>query len=48
MLDGNFFDLISGKIYKTKAKLNATRKHLTLGGYVDVSVIGCSVTWLKY
>ncbi len=48
MLDSKIFDPISGKIYKAKAKLNATGKCLTLGGHVGVSVIGRSVTWLKY
>ena len=45
MLDGKVFDLINNIC---KAKLNATGKCLTLCGRVGVSVIGRSVTWLKY
>jgi len=41
-------DPISGKVYKGKARLSANGKRLTLRGYVGVSVIGRSVTWVKY
>ncbi len=47
-IDGRVLDPIGGKIYKGKAKVNANGKHLTLRGYVGVSVIGRSVTWVKY
>lgn len=47
-IDGKVLDPISGKVYKGKAKLNATGKRLTLRGYIGVSVIGRSVTWVKY
>ncbi|QXW25739.1 DUF2147 domain-containing protein [Acinetobacter bouvetii] len=47
-VDGKVLDPIGGKIYKGKAKLNATGKRLTLRGYIGISVIGRSVTWVKY
>ncbi|CAM4166615.1 DUF2147 domain-containing protein [Acinetobacter pragensis] len=47
-VNGKVLDPIGGKIYKGKAKLNATGKRLTLRGYIGVSVIGRSVTWVKY
>lgn len=47
-IDGRVLDPISGKVYKGKARLNATQRRLTLRGYVGVSVIGRSVTWVKY
>lgn len=46
--NGKVLDLIGGKIYKGKARLSTTGRHLTLRGYVGVSVIGRSVTWIKY
>ena len=47
-IQGSVLDPVSGKIYKGKARLNNTGKRLTLRGYVGVSVIGRSVTWVKY
>lgn len=47
-VNGKVLDPISGKVYKGKAKINATGKRLTLRGYIGVSVIGRSVTWVKY
>lgn len=47
-VQGSVLDPVSGKVYKGKARLNATGKRLTLRGYVGVSVIGRSVTWVKY
>ncbi|WP_180115928.1 DUF2147 domain-containing protein [Acinetobacter sp. YH12140] len=46
--NGKVLDPIGGKIYKGKARLSASGKHLTIRGYVGVSVIGRSVTWIKY
>ncbi|WP_180056263.1 DUF2147 domain-containing protein [Acinetobacter sp. YH12227] len=46
--NGKVLDPIGGKIYKGKARLSTTGRHLTLRGYVGVSVIGRSVTWIKY
>ncbi len=45
---GHVLDPIGGKVYKGKARLSANGKRLTLRGYVGVSVIGRSVTWVKY
>ena len=47
-VNGRVLDPVSGKIYKGKARLSANQKRLTLRGYVGVSVIGRSVTWVKY
>ena len=47
-VNGRVLDPISGKIYRGKARLSANNKRLTLRGYVGVSVIGRSVTWVKY
>ena len=47
-IHGKVLDPIGGKIYKGKARLSANGKRLTLRGYVGVSVIGRSVTWVKY
>ena len=47
-IQGHVLDPIGGKVYKGKARLNANGKRLTLRGYVGVSVIGRSVTWVKY
>jgi uncharacterized protein (DUF2147 family) len=45
---GRVLDPIGGKIYQGKARISASGKHLNLRGYVGVSVIGRSVTWIKY
>jgi uncharacterized protein (DUF2147 family) len=47
-INGRVLDPVSGKIYRGKARLSANQKRLTLRGYVGVSVIGRSVTWVKY
>ena len=47
-VQGKVLDPIGGKIYKGKARLNASGKRLTIRGYVGVSIIGRSVTWIKY
>lgn len=47
-VQGSVLDPIGGKVYKGKARLSANGKRLTLRGYVGVSVIGRSVTWIKY
>lgn len=47
-VDGRVLDPISGKVYKGKARLSSSGRHLNLRGYVGVSVIGRSVTWIKY
>ncbi|MGL3044917.1 DUF2147 domain-containing protein [Acinetobacter pecorum] len=45
---GKLLDPLSGNIYNTKAKLSANGKRLTLRGYVGVSALGRSQTWIKY
>ncbi|RKG31294.1 DUF2147 domain-containing protein [Acinetobacter tianfuensis] len=47
-IDGKVLDPIGGRVYRGKARLNASGKRLTLRGYIGVSVIGRSVTWVKY
>ena len=47
-VNGKVLDPISGKIYQSKARLNSTGKRLTLRGYIGVSVVGRSITWIKY
>jgi uncharacterized protein (DUF2147 family) len=47
-IQGHVLDPIGGKDYKGKARLSANGKRLTLRGYVGVSLIGRSVTWVKY
>lgn len=44
---GKIIDPLSGNIYSTKAKLSTNGKRLTLRGYVGVSALGRSQTWLK-
>lgn len=45
--DGKIIDPLSGNIYSMKAKLSPNAKRLTLRGYVGVSVLGRSQTWIK-
>ena len=47
-MDGKILDPIGGKIYKGKARIATNGKHMILRGYVGVSVIGRSVTCIKY
>ena len=47
-IQGHVLDPIGGKVYKGKTRLSANGKRLTLRGYLGVSVIGRSVTWVKY
>ncbi len=45
--DGKIIDPLSGNIYSTKAKLSNNGKRLTMRGYVGVSALGRSQTWIK-
>ena len=45
--NGKIIDPLSGNIYKTKAKLSSNGNRLTLRGYVGVSALGRSQTWLR-
>jgi uncharacterized protein (DUF2147 family) len=44
---GRIIDPLSGKIYDTKVRLNASGKRLTLRGYMGVSALGRSQTWIR-
>ena len=44
---GHVLDPLSGNLYKGKAKLSATGKHLSMRGYVGVSALGRSTTWIR-
>ena len=44
---GKIIDPLSGHIYSTKAKLSNNGKRLTMRGYVGVSALGRSQTWIK-
>ena len=46
-INGKIIDPLTGKIYSTKAKLSSSGTRLTLRGYVGVSALGRSQTWLK-
>ncbi|OTG80048.1 DUF2147 domain-containing protein [Acinetobacter sp. ANC 4648] len=45
--DGKILDPNSGKIYSLKAKLNPNGKRLQLRGYIGVSILGRSQTWIR-
>ena len=40
-------DQLSGKIYRGKAKLTADNRQLTMRGYVGISALGRSQTWVR-
>ena len=44
---GMILDPTSGKLYKSKLRLNSTGKRLSLRGYVGVELIGRSQTWIR-
>ncbi len=44
---GKIIDPLNGNIYSTKAKLSSNGKRLTMRGYVGVSALGRSQTWIK-
>ena len=44
---GTVIDPLAGKIYSAKVRLSATGKRLTLRGYIGISAIGRSQTWLR-
>ncbi len=45
--DARLIDPLSGKIYKSKVKMNADGRMLTMRGYVGISAIGRSQTWIR-
>ena len=44
---GRIIDPLTGKIYSAKAQLNNTGKRLRLRGYIGISAIGRSQTWIR-
>ncbi len=46
-INGKVFDPLSGNIYSCKAKLSSNGKRLTLRGYVGISALGRSQTWIR-
>lgn len=45
--DAQVLDPLSGKIYKGKVKMNADGRILTMRGYVGISALGRSQTWIR-
>lgn len=46
-IGGEVLDPRGGKIYHGKARLNASGNRLTLCGYIGISMIGRSQTWIR-
>ena len=44
---GTVLDPMSGNVYKGKAKLSSTGKRLSMRGYIGVSALGRSTTWIR-
>ncbi len=44
---GRVIDPLGGKIYDAKVRLSSNGKRLTLRGYVGVSALGRSQTWIR-
>lgn len=44
---GKIIDPLTGHVYSMKAKLSPNGKRLTLRGYVGVSALGRSQTWIR-
>ena len=44
---GRILDPNTGKVYNMKAKLSSNGKRLTLRGYVGVSALGRTQTWIR-
>lgn len=45
--NGKVIDPLAGKIYDAKVRLTANGKRLTLRGYIGVSALGRSQTWIR-
>lgn len=45
--NGQILDPLSGKVYAAKVRVNSAGNRLTLKGYIGVSALGRSQTWLK-
>ena len=46
--DGQIIDPLSGKMYSLEGKQSANGKRLQLRGYVGISAIGRTQTWIRY
>ena len=46
-INGKILDPLSGKVYSGKAKLSENGRRLTMRGYVGVSALGRSTTWIR-
>jgi uncharacterized protein (DUF2147 family) len=46
-INAKVLDPLSGKIYKGKAKLSSDGRRLTMRGYVGISALGRSQTWIR-
>lgn len=46
-VDGRILDPLSGNVYHGKAKINARGNRITLRGYIGVSMLGRSTTWVR-
>lgn len=44
---GTVLDPLSGNVYKGKTKLSSTGKRLSMRGYIGVSALGRSTTWIR-
>src|SRR5690554_59661 len=44
---GQVIDPLAGKIYNARIRMNSTGKRLTLRGYIGVSALGRSQTWIR-
>lgn len=44
---GRVIDPLAGKIYDAKVRLSSNGKRLTLRGYVGISALGRSQTWIR-
>ena len=45
--DGKIIDPITGKIYRLKGRVSPNGKKLFLRGYIGISAVGRSQTWLR-
>ena len=46
-IDGKVLDPLSGNIHSTKVRLSNDNRRLFIRGYVGVSALGRSQTWLR-
>lgn len=46
-INGKVLDPLSGNVYNGKAKINARGNRVSLRGYIGVSMLGRSTTWVR-